>query len=456
MEIAREAWRTERRDQAAVRACQQTRLASLIRFARAHSPFYRELYRNLPDDIVDLRQIPPVTKPQLMANFDEWVTDSAVTRAGISRFLADESLVGQRYLDRHVVMTTSGVTGERGIFLHDPNAVAVYRALTFARGWLPRMSADVLWPTLKRNNRLAALVTVGGHYGGVTIMEAARHDHPWPFNRIKVLSVLRPLPELVRELNQFQPAQLVGYPTALLQVALEQLAGRLQINPAVVSSGGDWLGASMRQQIEAAFRCPVRENYGASEFPPLAWDCRLGKLHVSADWAILEPVDPAYRPVSPGEASYSVLLTNLTNRVQPIIRYDLGDTVVVEREPCVCGNPLPVISVEGRREGILYVETQDRKTVALQPNALGRVLNETPGVRLAQVIQTGATVLNIRMEAVTGLDKERVWESMADRFRHYLAAHGLAHVTVVCDPAPLVRESGKLCRALRDLRGDKL
>ncbi|MBI4525630.1 MAG: phenylacetate--CoA ligase family protein [Deltaproteobacteria bacterium] len=452
--LAWEAWRTGRRGQAAVGACQQARLPNLVQFARAHSPFYRELYRNLPEDIVDLRQIPPVTKPQLMANFDDWVTDSAVTLARVRDFLADKSRVGKRYVDRYMVMTTSGVTGERGIFLHDRDAVALYRALTFVRGWLPRMNTNVMWPALKKSNRLAALVTVGGHYGGATIMEAARQDHPWPFNRIKVLSVLRPLPELVRELNSFQPAQLVSYPSALLLMAMEQLAGRLQIHPVIVSSGGDWLGPSMRQQIEAAFRCPVHENYGASEFPPLAWDCCLGKLHLSADWAILEPVDSAYRPVSPGQPSYSVLLTNLVNRVQPIIRYDLGDTVVAEREPCLCGNPLPAIRVEGRRDEILYLETARGKVVPLQPTALGRVLNETPGVRVAQVVQTRPSVLNVRMEALSGADKERVWQAMADRLRDYLSAHDLAHITLVCDPAPPVRESGKLPRVVRDLRGN--
>ena len=42
---------------------------------------------------------------------------------------------------------------------------------------------------------------------------------------------------------------------------------------------------------------------------------------------ILEPVDRDYRPTPPGELSHTVLLTNLANAVQPIIRYDLGDSV---------------------------------------------------------------------------------------------------------------------------------
>lgn len=58
--------------------------------------------------------------------------------------------------------------------------------------------------------------------------------------------------------------------------------------------------------------------------------CRRGRLHVNSDWFILEPIDAAGRPTPPGERSDSVLVTNLANRVQPVIRYDLGDSVVMD------------------------------------------------------------------------------------------------------------------------------
>ena len=40
--------------------------------------------------------------------------------------------------------------------------------------------------------------------------------------------------------------------------------------------------------------------------------------------------------------------TNLANRVQPILRYELGDSVTIVPAPCPCGNALPVIEVAGR------------------------------------------------------------------------------------------------------------
>ena len=61
--------------------------------------------------------------------------------------------------------------------------------------------------------------------------------------------------------------------------------------------------------------------------------------------AILQPVDAQHRPVPVGETGFTTLLTNLANRVQPLIRYDLGDRVRFAPEACECGSALPVMAV---------------------------------------------------------------------------------------------------------------
>ena len=70
----------------ALAALQRERLRDLIANARANSAYYRALYRDLPEEIDDPHALPVVTKPDLMAHFDEWVTDPAVTRAGAEAF----------------------------------------------------------------------------------------------------------------------------------------------------------------------------------------------------------------------------------------------------------------------------------------------------------------------------------------------------------------------------------
>ena len=450
-----DACRAERGGSSAIARRQTARLSRLVAFARDRSPLYRELYRHLPAGEARLEALPSVTKSRLMADFDGWVTDPAVTRAGIGQFLADASLVGRRYLGRYLVITTSGVTNVRAILLHDPRAIARYRALTLLRGFLPRLAGPALWATVRGGNRVAALAIGGGHFGGATIFESARQEHRWPFDRIRVFSVALPLGELVRELNAYQPAQLIGYPTALLAMADAQLEGRLRIRPAVVASGGDWLAPTARGRIEAAFGRPVRQNYGASEFPPLGWDCAQGAIHVGADWAIVEPVDANGRLVPAGTPSVSVLLTNLANYVQPLIRYDLGDTVTLGIDPCPCGNRLPTVTVHGRRDDIVILSTPTGEAIPILPNPLLRLAGETPGVSSAQIVQRGPDRLGVRLAALPTADDGEVWTRVVARLRGHLAPQDLGHVAIERLPGPPRPDpvSGKMRRVVVERDG---
>ena len=74
-------YRTARQGQAGVARRQQQRLHDIVAYARAHSPYYRRLYRDVPERLSEIGQLPVVTKAELMSHFDDWVTDPSVTRA---------------------------------------------------------------------------------------------------------------------------------------------------------------------------------------------------------------------------------------------------------------------------------------------------------------------------------------------------------------------------------------
>ena len=149
---------------------------------------------------------------------------------------------------------------------------------------------------------------------------------------------------------------------------------------------------------------------------------------MNADWVILEAVDEAYRPIPAGQPSHTVLLTNLANYVQPIIRYDLGDSITVKPDSCPCGNPLPAIHVEGRTDEILYLETREGQTIPLLPMGIATVVEETPGVRRFQAIQTGPSALQIRLEAMPEADEMQVWAMVSQRLQEYLRAQSVPFV----------------------------
>ena len=128
---------------------QQARLRRLIEYARSRSPYYRERYAALPRGAHDLPALPTVAKSDLMANFDGWATDPAVTLDTAEAFIADPTRIGHLYLDRYVAFSTSGTTGTPAVFLHDRDAMSVYQGLLLARphrGGLQRLGIQVREP----------------------------------------------------------------------------------------------------------------------------------------------------------------------------------------------------------------------------------------------------------------------------------------------------------------------
>jgi phenylacetate-coenzyme A ligase PaaK-like adenylate-forming protein len=277
-----------------------------------------------------------------------------------------------------------------------------------------------------------ALVAAEGHFAGMATWERLRQTYPWLANRARVFPVTAPIPEMVKALNEFNPAFVASYPTVLRVLAAEKRAGRLALSPAALWSGGEWLSAAARADVERTFACRVIDDYGASEFMNIAFECPYGALHLNADWVWLEPVDEHYRPVPPGSASATALLTNLANRVQPFIRYDLEDCITMPWQSCRCGSAFPVLKVEGRRDEILLLNNSQGRAIPLLPLALASVV-EVGGVHRFQIIQTAASELTVRMARPPSGWKATVQDKVRKTLSTYLAEQGLANARIRFD-----------------------
>jgi phenylacetate-coenzyme A ligase PaaK-like adenylate-forming protein len=433
-----EVWEAWRMTPAQLAASRQQRLASMLRHARAASPFYRELHAGLPlADDAPLSAYPTVDKRTLMHQFDRVSTRPEVTLHAIERFVSRPERHGSLFQGRYAVWTSSGTTGQPGWFVQDPGALAVYDALEaqrfrgvgLARSWLP-------------GERYAMVAATGGHFAGVSSVERMRRSVPWLAPFVRSCSLMQPVQSLVAELNAFQPAIVATYPTAAEMLAEEQASGRLRLRLREVWTGGECLAPATRARLQSVFGCPVRNSYGASEFLPLAWECDHLNLHVNSDWVILEPVDAEQRPVAPGTRSRSVLLTNLANRVQPIIRYDLGDSVLERPDPCPCGNPLPAIRVQGRAADVLTFEGRHGDRVSVAPLAFGIALDRITAIEQFQIVQTEPMQLAVRLRYAASADKDRAWPQARAAIGELLSARGLARVTVSLDNEPPAQGAG--------------
>ena len=413
----------------AVAAAARQRWATLVRHARTHSPFYRRRWRHLPARELAPADVPVVTKDELMASFDDWCTDRAIAWRDVAAFLAARAHIGERFRGKYLVWTSSGTTGRPGVFVQDDAALAAYDALVSVQ-FAGAALATCDWTAAVAAGGRAALVAADcDHFASIASWRRIARGKPWL--AMASFAVTSPLAEIVAGLNAYQPAFLAGYPTVLALLAAERRAGRLAVRPAALWAGGEVLTPMTRAAIEQAFGCPLVNEYGASECLTIGYGCREGWLHVNADWVLMEPVDADLRPTAPGALSHTVLVTNLANAVQPVIRYDLRDRVRVAPGRCACGDPLPALKVEGRRDDVLTLTARDGAQVRLVPLALVTVVETQARVHRFQIVQRGERSVQLRLAAD---ERAHAGAPAVAALRDYLAQQGLSNVRVTLAP----------------------
>lgn len=408
---------------------QQARLGMLLLAAQKRSPLYRERLQGLCLPCAALCDLPTVTRAELMARFDAWVTDPQLKLPELQAFTADASCVGQPFLDKYLVWESSGTSHQSGVFVQDSRTMAVFDALEAFRRNVPRPLLRWMDPLLQ-SERMAFIGALDGHFPGMVTVQRLRQLNPWLAHSLRCFSIFQPLRTLMGELNTFAPTVIATYPSMAAILADALTSGALKFSPKEVWTGGETLSSAVRAYLEKALGCVVRNSYGASEFMSIGWECAHGCLHVNSDWVILEPVDEAGRAVPPGQASYSTLLTNLANYVQPLIRYDIGDQLRVQDRTCACGSSLPVIEVQGRCDDVLLMADVNGQLASVLPLALTSVLEEQAGVFSFQLRQQDAHTLVLRLPQF-GVAAQALQARCGKALNQFAACQGLAPITLV-------------------------
>jgi phenylacetate-coenzyme A ligase PaaK-like adenylate-forming protein len=439
-------------------ARQQARLASLL-YTLAHgSSLYAYHLRDYLDPSVQLRSLPVIGKAELMQRFDEWVTDPDITLDGLRAFTANPECIGEPYLGRYVVWESSGSSGQPAIFVQDAHCMAINDALESLRRkpYAPG-AGDRAEKSDGQNlsDRIAFVGVTTGHFASMVQMHRLQTLYPWSVQALCNISILQPLDAVVRALNSFEPTLVATYPSVAIALAALQEAGDLHIAPHAVWTGGENFSAAARARVAAVMHCAATNHYGASEFLNIACECSSGHLHANTDWLILEPVDEKHRPVPPGHASATTLLTHLGNRVQPILRYDLGDQITVSSKPCVCGSPFPVISVSGRNDSALQMHGNNGKPVTLLPLALTTVLEEQAGLYEFQLHQRDAQTLELQLPQ-TGVAADVAVARGAQALQDFALLQGVAALKIITRTGVAMQrgKSGKVPRVIAAVSND--
>jgi phenylacetate-coenzyme A ligase PaaK-like adenylate-forming protein len=372
--VARISWPRER-----IEAEQTRALRAIVRHAKEHSPWHRERLRGVdPDSIttLDVERIPPMTKSDLMANWDAIVTDRRATLAAAEAHL--ERLTADAYfLDDHHVIASGGSTGTRGVFLYDWHGWAV-TGYGLLRG-LFAVARKLGLATPSPGASVAA-------YAATHASSALAQTFSSPALSLARFPVSLPLADVVAGLNRVQPVLLHGYGSMLAILAAEAAAGRLRIAPRIVWSTSEPLLPEAHDAVEAAWRATVLDAWATSESNGAAFPCEAAPgFHVGDDLGIVEPIDDRGAPVPAGTRSAKILLTNLYNRIQPILRYEVSDEFLFAAEPCACGSKhAKVLEVGGRADDVFRYPGG----AAVHPITFRSPLGREPAIVEYQVRQT--------------------------------------------------------------------
>jgi putative adenylate-forming enzyme len=398
-------------------AHQAESLRSMRDYAYAHSPFYVRFHQGLID--APLHALPVLTKAIMMEHFDELVTDRSIRLEEVKTYLSNLS-GDERFLGRYWVNATSGSSGHPGLFLFNRTEwITVLTSFARAREWAG-IKVD-----LTRRVKSATIASTSPFHMSARVNATL---HSWWMPELRI-AASEPIETITERLNAWQPEVLIAYASMARILADEQLAGRLQIRPRAVFTSSEVLTEETRKRIVQAWGERLFNQYAATEIGSLAAECDHHRgMHLMEDLVVVEVVDQDYRPVPPGVYGDKLLITVLGSRTQPLIRYELSDSVRLATEPCPSGHPFALIDdIQGRVEDVLSFPGAAGGVVNVHPLVFSRIMDILP-VSGWQVVQE-PDGLHVLLSGVRG---EFGDEMLADTLRQALAEQGtiIPHVEV--------------------------
>lgn len=373
-----------------IQAAQRQGLVRLLAHAAEHSPFHARRLRGIDLSAVgpdDLSALPVMTKADMMDALDEVFTDRRLHRSDVESALARTRAEPVPLLGEYIALASGGCSGARGIFVLDRAALA-----SFASALVRPPGSESAPPS--PTGVVAAMVAAPSavHATGlVTALTAGDSS----FGRFHLVPATRPVAAIVEELNAIQPALLNGYASMLVRLAHEARVGRLQIRPAQVSSTSETLFPEMRAIITQAFGAPIFDGFGSTEGLVGKTGADDDTFAFNTDMCIVELVDGENRPTPVGVPAAKVLVTNLYNLVQPLIRYEFTDRFI--RVADAPGHGYLRARVQGRNDEIFhYGDGTD-----IHPIVMRSVIVATSAVVDYQVTQTSN---GIDVSAITTAD----------------------------------------------------
>lgn len=301
-------------------------LKSLLRDVYCINPFYKRKFEGLSitdiKTLDDLKVLPFTIKDELREAFPR----------GLSYGYTIGTCVHE---------STSGSTGDVLNIHHDKTAYDYYKGIAFRvyKGFNYNLMDRIAYIRYEPFKKEIC------EYVGVF----RRYYIPVYYSAQKQLGLL----------SRVRPEVISAYPSSLYEVAKLVEEYNIQINPKFIISHSELLTENTRNYIQSVFGCPVYNEYSSFEVHNIASECTHGNMHLHVDCNVVEIIKDG-NPAAPGEVG-EIVVTNLSNRAMPFIRYRTGDFGAFEEGVCGCGRGLPLLKmIEGRKDEYLTLPSGER------------------------------------------------------------------------------------------------
>lgn len=365
-------------------------LFELVNHALKHSNFYRKLYgMDKLSSMEDFYRFPIINKTIMMENFNDLNTCrldlKEVTEYAVEKEMAKD-YTGY-YLDEYVIGMSSGTSGNKGIYVTPKSLTKRLPFVFLARGGIPLKNLPF---------RILFLLRVFSQ--GFADINA-------PLINLTYRSTMTDPEELIQIINR-EKVNIIMAPPSMLRILME-FKDKIKVKLKLIVSYAEVLEKEDKEKITKVFKVPIHEIYQASE-GQIASTCKCGNLHINEDLVFVELYDKNNEAVTePNITAHHMIVTNLVNQAQPLIRYEMNDIVELG-EKCPCGSSFRVISkIFGRNDDMLIFKDSHDKVIHVFPDLFARwIITKFDAIREFKVIQSNEKMIEILIDVSNSDDQQ--------------------------------------------------
>ena len=325
--------------------------AETFRYAKLHSPFYRELFHGI-HSVPHLNEVPIIDK--------KIITERNLDFLAVPR---------ERIVE---IVTTSGTTGHPLLWMlteSDSRRLSLNEKISFECAGLSSHDVVIVAVALDHCFIAGLAYTTGLRELGCAVVRTGASSAAL----------------VLETIQRVQPTAIVAVPSFLRHVAEKAREAGIDLKSSSVKKticigepirGREFNLNSSGRTIETAWGAKVFSTYGVTELANSLCECEAGKGgHLHDQQLHLEILDDNGKAVPDGEIG-EVVATTFGVEAMPLIRYRTGDCAALFREPCTCGRTTPSIGpIVGRKNQKLKF-----KGASLFPSTLASVLEEASEV----------------------------------------------------------------------------